>query len=358
MKGKAAFTTLQKLYDEAPTMRLSKNEKIVIFSDLHLGDGGEKDDFLLNSEILYFVLKQHYLKNRYRLILNGDIEELKKFPLKKIAARWADLYALMEDFHNNTGLIKIAGNHDNELLFLKKYGAPGVFNPGKPLKAIKIDYHGNTILVFHGHQASIFFEKYDSVSAFFLRYIASPLGIKNYSVSHDSLKKFKIEKKVYNFSSRNKIISIIGHTHRPLFESLSKIDSIKFRIEQLCRKYTSAKNRERNKIEKDIGYYKGELKHIYEQNYKNGSKSSLYNANLLIPCLFNSGTAIGNSGITAIEIAENSIALVHWFDRRKSEKHFLHNGQYPERLGESDFFKLTLKKDHLDYIFTRIKLLA
>jgi hypothetical protein len=45
---------------------------------------------------------------------------------------------------------------------------------------------------------------------------------------------------VYGFSSRRKIVSIIGHIHRPLFESLSKIDTLKYRIEQLCRHYPLA----------------------------------------------------------------------------------------------------------------------
>jgi hypothetical protein len=67
---------------------------------------------------------------------------------------------------------------------------------------------------------------------------------------------------------------------------------------------------------------------------------------------------IGKTGMTAIEITDKTIALVHWFDKKKSEKHFSHNEQILERLSTSDYYKLTLKKDYLDYIFTRIKLLT
>jgi hypothetical protein len=63
-------------------------------------------------------------------------------------------------------------------------------------------------------------------------------------------------------------------------------------------------------------------------------------------------------GITAIEIVDNPIALVCWFDRNKNMKHFSHNGQSIERLGTSDYFRTVLKKDCLNYIFTRIKLLS
>jgi hypothetical protein len=187
------------------------------------------------------VLSQHYLQNKFRLVLNGDVEELKKFPLKKITSRWKDLYNLFGCFHKTGNLIKIAGNHDNELLFVKKSPLPG---------------------------------------------------------------------------------------GRPLFESLSKIDSIKFKIEQLCRIYNSTGDGEKNKIEQELQFYKNELKHNYEKNYKNGSKSSLYNSNLFILCLFNSGMTIGKTGMTAIEITDKTIALVHWFDKKKMKSTFHTTSRY------------------------------
>jgi len=44
------------------------------------------------------VLEQHYLAQGYTLILNGDIEELLRFSLGEIGARWPDLYALFGRF--------------------------------------------------------------------------------------------------------------------------------------------------------------------------------------------------------------------------------------------------------------------
>jgi predicted phosphodiesterase len=121
---------------------------------------------------------------------------------------------------------QIAGNHDPDLVNIKSRSQ-------RRLSARKLEYDSKTIFIFHGHQASFFWERFQTLCGFILRYIANPLGIKNYSVSHDSRIRFQTEKRVYNFSRHMQIVSLIGHTHRPLFESLSKVDCLKFKIEQL-----------------------------------------------------------------------------------------------------------------------------
>ena len=74
--------------------------------------------------------------------------------------------------------------------------------------------------------------------------------------------------------------------------------------------------------------------------------------------MFNSGCGIGRHGITALEIAGGRIALVYWFDRRKSAKYFESESSQPQQLGDSDYFRVILKEEDLDYIFTRINLLG
>ncbi|MBN2551469.1 MAG: metallophosphoesterase, partial [Spirochaetales bacterium] len=189
-----------------------------------------------------------------------------------------------------------------------------------------------------------------------LRYVARPLGIKSYSVSQNRLRQYRMERRVYSFSSANRIASVVGHTHRPLFESLSKVDYLRFKIEQLCREYTTARARQRGKLSTDIQRYKAELERIYDKKGDNRSGRSIYNSRLLVPCLFNSGCGIGKRGITAIEIADGDIALVHWFDATRSRNHF--DEQDPKRLPGTDYHRAVLNQDTLDYIFTRIRLLA
>jgi UDP-2,3-diacylglucosamine pyrophosphatase LpxH len=320
---------------------------------MHLGGGGESDDFLRNADLCTRVLRDHYLNSGYCLVLNGDIEDLQKFSMKRIERRWREIFELFSAFNEQTGLFKIVGNHDIHLISRKEYPFPL-----KLLRSLRLRFRKNTIFIFHGHQASLFYERFNYLDGFFLRYFAQPMGIMNYSVSHDSAKRFRVEKRVYDFSAKRKILSIIGHTHRPLFESLSKIDSIKFKIEQLCRSFIDARDGERRSIERDIVFYRNELQAIYDRGMKNGSRSSLYNSNLLVPCLFNSGCTIGKRGITAIEIENNMISLVYWFDRSRGEKHFSHNELPIEQLGQSGYYRMVLKRDCLNYIFTRINLLT
>lgn len=177
-------------------------------------------------------------------------------------------------------------------------------------------------------------------------------------MTYESRKRYRTEHRVYAFSSSRKIVSVIGHTHRPLFESLSKIDTIRFRIEQLCRDYATVSPRARAAIETVISGYRRELSRIWEKNREDGERSSLYNAQICIPCLFNSGCAIGKRGVTAIEIADGVISLVHWFDPSRGERR--HGGEEnpAHRLEGTGYYRTTIKQDRLDYIFARIRLLA
>jgi hypothetical protein len=168
---------------------------------------------------------------------------------------------------------------------------PATVTRGISASIVRFTFEGNTIFLFHGHQATIFFERFNAVSGFFLRHVANTFRIRNLPVMYESRKKYLTEHRVYAFSSSRKVVSIIGHTHRPLFESLSKIDTLRFRIEQHCRDYPSVSPRARVAIETAIDAYRRELQRLWERDRENGLRSSLYNEQISIPCLFNSGCA-------------------------------------------------------------------
>jgi UDP-2,3-diacylglucosamine pyrophosphatase LpxH len=325
----------------------------VIFSDLHLGDGGPHDDFRHNAELAQTVLRDHYLRLGYSLVLNGDIEELQRFRMDAIRERWTALYALFHAFQRETSLYKIVGNHDDGLWL--QDGSSAEF---PLLEALRLAYEGNTLFLFHGHQATIFFERFNNFSGFFLRYFANLLRIRNMPVAYESQKKYRTEHRVYAFSNHRRIVSIIGHTHRPLFESLSMIDSVRFRIEQLCRDYPEVSLSEQKEIETVIDGYRQELSRLWDGDREEGLRSSLYNEQISIPCLFNSGCAIGKRGVTAIEIADGDILLVHWFDRTRGDRPIGAEERPAQQLGATDYFRTVLKQDRLGYVFARIKLLA
>jgi UDP-2,3-diacylglucosamine pyrophosphatase LpxH len=346
------YERLNQLFLESPVLSLSDDDRYVIFSDLHMGNGGRADDFLSNSDLFLRVAADYYRDLGYSMILNGDVEELQRFSLEAIQKRWEPIYQLFEDLDAEGRLHRIVGNHDYALM------DPAYQDHFNVLSAMRFDYYGDSIFVFHGHQTSEFFEKHHNLVRFVLRYFATPLRIKNSEVSHNSEKRFRTEKRVYDFASRSKVLSIIGHTHRPLFESMSKVDSLKFEIERLCRKYPKSGDKKKEKIEARIQDHKEELMRIQQLNGQKASGSSLYRENLVVPCMFNSGSVLGKRGMTALEISGGELSLVHWFDTNRSRKYLRYHNYDTRHLEGTDYYRVTIKRDSLAYIMSRIKLLA
>lgn len=351
-KTKAIYKKLNKLFEASPSIDLSSKKKWVIFSDLHMGDGGATDDFKRNSKLFETVLKNHYLNKDYALILNGDIEELQRFQVKKIVSKWKSIYEIFDVFNRKGSFYKTIGNHDLELQLMKDL--PFDYHHHESLK---LKFGDDYLFVFHGHQASKKYQEHNELIGFTLKYFANPLGIKSYSVSHSSQKQYKIERQVYGFSAFQKVVSIIGHTHRPLFESLHKVERLKFKIEQLCRDHVEAKNEDQDSIKHEIKAQKKELKKHYRHNKGHSFQNYVYNTLFHIPCVFNSGCVVGKRGMTCLEIEDDQIRLVHWFDTNISKK-YLKKGYHAERLGDTDFYRMVMNEESLHYVFTRIKFLS
>jgi len=337
--------TLAALGQGAPVRRLSRGEKVVVFSDLHLGGGGRRDDFLPNGELLSAALRRHYLPGRYTLVLNGDVEELQRFYLPQIRRQWAGFYALLEEFARLGRLERLVGNHDAELAVLgDPYPAPRL------LESLRLELGKESFLLFHGHQASYLQTRFIGLVSILLRYVANPLGIRNRTVSRSSRRRFRVERRVYAFARGRRQAVLIGHTHRPLFESLSKLDDLRFRIESLCRLIPSAAARRRPALERELAARKDELEQVLAR--RGGEEGgSLYDSPLLVPCLFNSGCCIGKRGLTGLEIAGGGIALVHWFDQNRSRR-------AGEDLPGTPYRREVLQQEPLDYLFTRVRLLS
>lgn len=108
-----------------------------------------------------------------------------------------------------------------------------------------------------------------------------------------------------------------------------------------------------------IKTYNHELQDLLTRHIRDNSNSSLYHPGPLVPCMFNSGCTIAKKGITALEITNGEIALINWFDQSVNQKYFKSDGHHqPEQLENTDYFRVVLNQNPLNYIFTRIKLLA
>ena len=324
------------------------NNKVLIISDFHMGSG-KQDDFHPNGELVRTILEEYYYKDGWYLVLNGDVEELAKFSLSDIRSEWAEMYRVFDLFASDGRLYKTLGNHDEDLIFEKGYPYP-LYN------AVRVETGLIPVYVYHGHQASRVYTDFNNLVRLSIKYFFKPIGIRNISSARSPNRRFHVERHAYDFSLKNNCISVIGHTHRALFESLGRFDYIKFEIERLCRDYPSSSGEEREKIAGEVNALRFELGKLKRSERRQGLKQGLYGDELPVPCVFNSGSAIGRKGVNAIELDSESIALVYWFAEGRGMK-FISRGGYnvEEKAG---YFRAVLNQDRLDYVKAKIELFS
>ncbi|MDY0296377.1 MAG: hypothetical protein RB296_03580 [Acidobacteriota bacterium] len=348
MTASAVARRLARLHAAAPIRRLNKDDRLVVISDLHMGDGGRVDDFRHNGALVEAALRHHYLPQGFHLILNGDIEELQRFRAPRVRAQWHELLQLFSEFSAGSGLTRLIGNHDMS-------PEPLVAGMAKAGQALRLVGDGGEIFVFHGHQAALYGPAINRLLGWILRWIASPLGIRNYTVAFNSRRKYRYEQRVYQFARSHHLLAMIGHTHRPLFESISRLDTLKMRIEAACRDFA---RQPEPQLAAEIHHMKSEFFTLTRSPGKYAGQSMLYHQGLLVPCLFNSGSAIGPGGVTALEIDRGIANLALWFHSSRNRRYLQVEERHAVRLENTDIHRVPLKTEDLNYIQTRIRLLS
>ncbi len=351
MKYDLYLESFRSFIEDCPEEDLDGSVPYVFFSDLHMGDGSGRDDLAPNRRLIEHVLEHWYLPRGYLLVLNGDVEDLNKFRLADIRTAWPHLLSIFSRFAELGRLRKIVGNHDYELLAERAY-------PWKLYPGIVYRRGEDRIFVFHGHQASSLYVKYDYVSEFLVRYLVKPLHIRNSGVSKDSRRRFRTEKIIYRAARSLGVVAITGHTHRPLFESLSKYDNLRVSLEGILRRYVDADYGQKDALEAQIKLYRDEMRKLSTASEKSKKTQSLYGSDpFLIPCIFNSGCATGKHGITSLEIQDGKIALVYWTGANLSRPYIsaeaIDTDTDPEGIARH-----TLHRERLDSVFTRIRFLG
>lgn len=352
MKFREFLKSFRHLLEESPREIMGPDSRYVFMSDLHLGDGGRKDDLDPNRGIVHNALAKWYLIKGHTLVLNGDIEDLSKFRYREIREAWKGLYAILDEFADGGRIRRILGNHDLALLTRDDY-------PYQLSHGLSLEWKGRTLFAFHGHQASRFFMEFDYLSGFIVRYLAKPLSIRNTSISGDSRRRFRTERRIYRASRHLGILSITGHTHRPLFESLSKYDSLRWSIEELLRSWSGVDAEGRARIEETIAVYRMELARLRRSEKNFRLLASLYDdGDIVVPTLFNSGCATGRNGVTAIEIEDGAISLVQWTGAKGPRDYVNLESLERNEIPATPYARHVLRRASLDEVFARIDLLS
>jgi predicted phosphodiesterase len=282
-------------------------DRYIIFSDQHKGAKNGADDFMA-AEQNYVSALQFYNQENFHFISLGDCEELWENTWPQVKKHNSLSFEAEKKFAIRQAFTKIFGNHDldweinpaSTSLLKEIYAVPVIALEGIILKA---EVAGMSLSIFctHGHQGDLQSDG-NWFSKFFVSYVWAPLQaylrINPNTPAYDKDLKTIHNSMMYEWSSTQKnLLLITGHTHQPVFESLTHYERLNREREQALRE----QNPEwAQSIENEIAW----------RNI-NGKISPAYLS--MKPTYFNSGCCCYSDGdITGIEIAEGSIRLVRW----------------------------------------------
>ena len=310
----------------------SVHGRIIILSDQHRGARDGSDDFAI-CENSYLAALEYYNRENYYYINLGDCEELWENTMFSIAKCNQTVYAAESLFIKRDSYCKVFGNHD---LFwdndpLSSFWLRKIYGKTIPIFTgvlIRVDFTASAFLnIFctHGHQGD---RQSDGnvFSKWFVSYIWGPLQDLleiniNSPSANDNLKTLH-NMYMYDWSAaQDKILLITGHTHQPVFNSLTHLERLYQRLEKA---QTLGDAAALKKIEEEIPRRKREYDFVN------------HSLEMMKPTYFNSGCCCFDDGtITGIEISGGYIRLIKWS---------LVNGK-PERIvAEEEDLKILAKK--------------
>jgi UDP-2,3-diacylglucosamine pyrophosphatase LpxH len=297
----------------------TEGKKYVIFSDVHLGDGGGADDFRDNEKTLEAAL-DHYAQQGYSLILLGDIEEFWQFDFDKIVNRYQKtIYEKIRAFGDDR-VHRIFGNHDIEWGTLVDPAKNHPVTSACASEALKLrDIRGDIrILLVHGHQGSEESDKHSWFSRFFVRLFrgvepfARGIGLYDHPSATKSQIMKDYEKLLYSWAKEAGVILISGHSHRAIFASKSYVEQLQEKIAALRAEVLSDRRLGRKKVQAKLTEINTLEQKLEDERQKGRDIEPVEPQGEPVPCYFNTGCALYSDGITTIEIDHDKIRLVKW----------------------------------------------
>ena len=294
-------------------------DQFVILSDQHKGARNYADDFAA-SEKNYLAALDYYHQQNYHYINLGDSEELWKNGILTVKKYNKTTFDKEKLFLQKNAFVKIFGNHDlywdNDplagIMLQQLYGQPVKIYEGVILQT-KVDNKPLSIYLTHGHQGDLQSDG-NWLSKWFVSNIWGPLQAylqvnPNTPATNDHQKTLH-NQIMYQWSSRqNNLLLITGHTHQPVFKSLTHLERLYIQLEKAEQQGdTNAVNDLQQQISKHV--MKGEAKFTFP-----GYRPSYFNTGC---CCFDDGD------ITGIEIAGGCIRLIKWeYDKVGNSKRFV-----------------------------------
>ena len=326
-------------------LSLKENSRIIIFSDHHRGAKNGADDFM-KAETSYLAALDYYFENKFQYISLGDSEELWENTLSQVKKNNTLTFEAEKRFILKDKFFKVFGNHDLywdnspiasqqlKAIYGKKLRVfEGIIlekdnkeehtqkeKTNNPFSIFKIKSDAEdevlpiancplTIFLTHGHQGDASSDG-NWFSKFFVANIWAPLQsylrINFNTPAYDEDLKTAHNLIMYEWSAKYKsLILITGHTHQPVFESLTH-------PEKLYKQLGDAIKANRT----------DEVKQFEEEIKRRGRDYKTTPAQYLTmkQSYFNSGCCCYRDGdITGIEITYEKISLVKWNINKQRE---------------------------------------
>jgi hypothetical protein len=293
--------------------------RFIIFSDQHKGRKNGADDFM-GAESTYVAALDFYNQNSFHFISLGDSEELWENTLLQVKKHNTLSFEAEKKFATRLAFTKIFGNHDLDWeidplasKFLQDiYSIPVTALEGVLLQTTVAGSTLN-ILCTHGHQGDLQSDG-NWFSKFFVSKIWAPLQaylrINPNTPAYDRELKTLHNRMMYEWSSMQRdLLLITGHTHQPVFESLTHTERLHRQRQQAMHEHNPEWAQA---LETEIQWRSIEDNRLSDDYLK------------MKPTYFNSGCCCYSDGdITGIEISEGCIRLIKWKTKNSLPERFV-----------------------------------
>ncbi len=316
---------------------LESDRRYIIFSDHHKGARNPADDFQ-QCEGTYLAALDYYFNNNYTLIILGDGEELWEEGIEAVMNAYQDVFQSEARFHPGR-YIRVSGNHDDaweDEELVRKYLYP--YFPGINVRSgVVFEFTTGQqtvgeIFLAHGHQGTIDADLFAFLPPMVLPYyrnIQSWTGIGRTTPAQDDCLRGAHDTQMYRWASKHgKLILIAGHTHRPVWSSMTHLEKLTWQLHSLLE----------IRPEERPPDFAMQVNRLTEQIENRQEKYSPCEDTIkTIPCYFNTGCCrFADGDITGIELDDGSIRLIKWAG------------------GENNFHRTVFEDARLAEIFARL----
>ncbi len=285
----------------------TQTDRFIIFSDQHKGAKNGADDFA-GAEACYLAALDHYNNNNYHFISLGDCEELWENSLAAVIEHNQPSFIKERLFVEKGAFTKVFGNHDLywDNALTAKADLKGIYGTEVPIfegAILQTTINGHSVQIFltHGHQGDLVSDG-NALSKWFVSNvwakIQAYLKINPNTPAYDDQLKSEHNRLMYEWSAeQSNLLLITGHTHQPVFESLTHLERI----------YRTLENARLLKDAATIVKLEAE---ISKRIRRNGMAPDFTKYQ---PVYFNTGCCCFEDGdITGLEIAAGRIKLIKW----------------------------------------------